>query len=373
MMNTAPGLGAIMAELASSAAPHRTVLTGGPVTLHIAATGRQPLVVLTAATAPYLRAAAPDRRDGQVAEQIRVHTDPGMADHLNRFADPPQVTVDGVHLVRATAGHGQQYREAFLLWDRKAPRTSYLVLGRPGPATDKITLRLVRGIASRVLIGAGWVPLHAAGAVTRIGLLVLAGPSSSGKTTTLLHLLNSYLGHALVGNDKIYLQISPSTPVARALPTSLALRPDTTAAFPATRALAGQAVFSHVDNRPGQAGTDRRLLVPPQSLADAFGLPLRSGGRAAAIVAIRRAPDGRPSQWRPVAPEHALAAVTPAYLANWFIDEPHEHARLQAPTGSIRVGHHRALRRIAAAVPVIELSIGTAVPRALESILTELA
>jgi hypothetical protein len=69
------------------------------------------------------------------------------------------------------------------------------------------TVDPTRHIASRCLITARWVPLHAAAAVTRAGLIVLAGPSGAGKTTALLQLLAERLGQTFVANDKVYLTI----------------------------------------------------------------------------------------------------------------------------------------------------------------------
>lgn len=234
-------------------------------------------------------------------------------------------------------------------------------------------LRLVRGIAGRCLITAGWVPLHAAAALTHAGLIVLAGPSGAGKTTALLQLLAHRLGRAFVTNDKIYLTISNHGVQARALPTSLALRPDTLAMFPGLSDLATQQALAHVDNHPGRVGADRRILVPPRQLADVFGVPLHPGGPVAAIVALRYPGTGHRSWWRPTGPTRALDAVTSGYLADWFVDERHEHSRLAAAPALLRAAHHTALRRIASAVPVIDLTTGADTPLALQAIVTHLA
>ncbi|MGH3935040.1 MAG: hypothetical protein ACRDS1_08705 [Pseudonocardiaceae bacterium] len=374
-MTTAERLQASAAKLADVATPHQTLLTGGPITLQVTSTSPGPLPVLTAATAPYLLPARPDHHlaSPQVIEQIGIHSDPVMAERLRPLADRPDGVAGSVRLIRACAGGGTQYREAFLLWDQATPHTSHLVLGHPGPATDRVTLRLVRGIASRCLITVGWVPVHAAAAVTRVGLIVLAGRSGTGKTTTLLHLLAEDFGRAFVANDKVYLTTSNDIVHAWALPTSLALRPDTTARFPALGDLAPQAAFSHVDNHPGRAGADRRMLASPRRLAEVFSVPLHPGGPIAAIVTISHDGTGRPSRWRRLSPTQTLDAVTTGYLDDWFIDEPHEHQRLTVPPTQLHAAHRHTLRRIASAVPVIELSAGTDIPEALRAIIADLA
>ncbi|MGH3845141.1 MAG: hypothetical protein ACRDS0_27480 [Pseudonocardiaceae bacterium] len=366
-------LRAITARLTDAATPHETLLTGGPIALRVTSTVPELLATLTAATVPYLQPARPDHElaSPQSVEQIGVHADSVMADRLRLLDGTPREVGDDIHLVRACAGGGTQFREAFLLWPQATPQTSHLVVEHPGPAADRVTLRLVRGIASRCLITAGWVPLHAAAAVTRAGLIVLAGPSGAGKTTALLHLLANGPGQAFVANDKVYLTIDNSRVYARALPTSLALRPDTTAMFPTLGALGAQANSSHVDNHPDRAGADRRMLVSPRHLADAFGVPLHHGGPVAAIVAVSH-DCGGPSRWRRTGPTRALDTVTTGYLDNWFIDEPHEHHRLEVPPTALSAAHHNTLGRIASAVPVIELNAGTDTPQALRAIIADL-
>lgn len=369
-MTTGARLAAVVAALAAADAPHQALLIGGPVALRLDATTPEPLAALTALLAPYLQPGTQDPRPETAAakpEQIRLHTHHAALPHLRELADRPHLTAGGIQLVRASAGAADRRRHVFLLWDQATPGSSHLVLDRPGPATDHVALRLIRGIAARALITAGWVPLHAAAATTRAGLLVLAGPSGTGKTTTLLHLLG--LAQALVAGDKTYLTTGKDGVRARALPTSLALRPDTAATFPA----AARTDSTHIDNHPDRCGADQRLLLPPRGVARAFGVALHPTGPVSAIVPLGLAPPGRPSTWRQAAPTCALDAVTDAYLTDWFIDEPHEHARLAASAVAIRAAHHLALDRITAAVPVIELRAGTAMPQALRAILAELA
>lgn len=365
----------IAAGLAGTATPHQMLLTGGPITLRISATSPGPLNALAADLNPYLQptAADPHPAHSHAVEQISIHTDPTQAARLRQLAGRPSEVVHGVRLVQAGAGAGQQHREAFLLWAWATPHTSHLVLDHPGPATDRIMLRLVRGIAGRRLITAGWLALHAAAALTPAGLITLVGPSGAGKTTALLQLLASRLGTAFVTNDKIYLTNNTDGVHARALPTSLTLRPDTLAMFPGLHDLVTHPTLSHVDNHPGRVSADRRILLPPQQLADAFDVPLHPGGLLAAIVALSHHGTGHGSWWRSTGPTRAWNAVSSGYLADWFIDEPHEHSRLQAGPALLRATHYTTLRRIASAVPVIELATGPDTPLALQAIITDLA
>lgn len=373
-MTSRDELHVIAAGLAGTATPHQMLLTGGPITLRVSCTSPGPLATLAADLDPYLQPTGADSHPAHLhgIEQISIHPDPTQAARLRQLAGRPGEVVHSVCLVQAAAGAGPQHREVFLLWQRATPHTSHLVLDHPGLATDRVVLRLVRGIAGRCLITAGWVALHAAAALTPAGLIVLAGPSGAGKTTALLRLLTSRLGTAFVTNDKIYLTISTDGVHARALPTSLAVRPDTIAMVPGLSDLVTQVALSHVDNHPARVGADRRTHVPPGQLADAFGVPLHPSGLVVAIVALSYHATGL-SWWRRTGPSHAWDAVSSCYLADWFIDEPHERSRPQVAPALLRAAQHTTLRRIASAVPVIELATGADTPRALRAIVTELA
>jgi hypothetical protein len=364
-------LRSIVAALANTTTPHETLLSGGPISLRVTSTSAGPLAALTAAAIPYLQAVRSEEvRNPGVIEKISIHTAPVTAERLRWLAARPSEITGGVHLVGGHTDGDRQDPQAFLLWKDSAPHSSYLVLSRPRPTTGKIMLRLARGIAGRCLITAGWAPLHAAAAATRAGLIVLTGPSGSGKTTALLQLLAERLGHAFVANDKVYLAVRGGDVQARALPTSVALRADTVAMFPAL-GVTTSATHSHSDD-PGQEGPGRRPSVPPRRAAEAFGVPLCPGGPVAAIVAIRFNGLGHPSWWRRTRPTRALETVTMGYLDDWFIDEPHEHSRLGMAPAHLRVAHHTTLHHIASAVPVFELEAGSGTPQALRTIITSL-
>jgi hypothetical protein len=363
-------LRSIVATLADMAASHEIFLTGGPVNLRTTSTVAEPLTALAAAVAPYLRPAVPVPavKSSGVCQQLDIHVDPVMAKHLRALADGP---TGGIHLVRAWTQEREQFQEAFLLWDQVAPHRSYLVLDHLGPAADKITLRLVRGVASRCLIIAGWVPLHAAALVTRVGLIVLTGPSRAGKTTALMQLLNDRIGHAFVTNDKAYLAISGGSVYVRALPTSVALRADTATMFPVVAGVSPRE--SALSGSHHLAVSDRRLHVPARRIAGAFGADIHCGGTVASILAISYGGPGRLSSWRRAGPPSALTAISGGYLDDWFIDEPYEFARLGTPPARLRATHHTTLRRISLEVPVFELNAGVGTPQAMRGIVASLA
>ncbi|MGH3831954.1 MAG: hypothetical protein ACRDRS_16150 [Pseudonocardiaceae bacterium] len=60
--------------------------------------------------------------------------------------------------------------------------------------------------------------------------------------------------------------------------------------------------------------------------------------------------------------------MTTGYLDDWFINEPHEHHRINVPLTQLRAAHHKMLRRITSTKPVIEFSVGTDTLQALRAI-----
>jgi hypothetical protein len=206
-------------------------------------------------------------------------------------------------------------------------------------------------------------------AVTRAGLIVLTGPSGTGKTTALLQLLAARLGQAFVANDKAYLAISRDSVRARALPTSAALRADTAAMFPTVASMTPQPGSSRSGDNLGRAGSDQRLRVSPRRIAEAFGVALYPGGLVTSVLAISYKGPGRPSSWRRADPSLAWKVASAGYLDDWFVDEPHEHSRLGVPPARLRAAHHATLRRISSAVPIFEFSAGSDTPEALQAII----
>ncbi|MGH3828630.1 MAG: hypothetical protein ACRDQX_15895 [Pseudonocardiaceae bacterium] len=111
----------------------------------------------------------------------------------------------------------------------------------------------------------------------------------------------------------------------------------------------------------------------PARPPDAFGVPLHHGGPVSAILAINHDGTGLRSRWQQIGRQRASAAVTAGYLAEWFIDEPHEHHRITLRRRRYPPFTAGWMRRIASTVPVIELSVGTDTPQALRIMLADLS
>lgn len=351
---------ALLHEAASAggdATPSVTV-TGGPTQLRIRCTDTCALATLWASLAPALQpaesAAAGDIQD------IRVVFDPGLARRLESTitatgqAGEPHLVRDGIHLVRKQAGDAPpEHRSGYLLWAEDAPQTSCIVLGGSGTPSDIVLLRLVRGVAARVLLAAGWIPLHSACVMTTVGAVCLLGGHGSGKTTALLHLLAGAAGPvALVANSIVLLSPHGAAEV-RTLPTAIGLRAPTIRLFPALDRLVGKAGVA--------ADAAHRVYLPAALVAEALGVSRSAGGSLAAFVNVVYRGTQR-STWHRLATQERETALLTAYLPNGLVDDPHEHSRLA--TNHAR-RHDQRLRQCAGATPAAVLEPGTDTARVL--------
>lgn len=347
----------LLAEATAACGDHlpAIIVTGGPVRLRLRGTDVPMVEALLARLHPALHVAQPS---GAVEVQdIRVVLDTGLAQRLDQAirssapalaskGDEPHRVHDGVHLVRKQAGAAADRSSGYLLWDQANPRASSIVLGDSGAAADTVLLRLVRGVAARVLLAAGWIALHAACVMTPAGAVCLLGGPRSGKTTALLHLLTGAAGPvALVANSLVFL--SPDGPAeVCTLPSAIGLRSPTIALFPALNKLIGDAGV-RVD-----AG---RTSLPAPALAKAFGVQQSTGGPVTAFVDVTFR-SAEPATWRVLDTHDGEAALVAAYLPDGLLDDPHEHARL---TAEHTRRHHHRLRQCAESNVAARCETGT--------------
>ncbi|MGH3568386.1 MAG: hypothetical protein ACRDRH_20625 [Pseudonocardia sp.] len=343
-------------------------VTGDPATLRLRGDEVAVTTALPARLAPALRTTEHPCPAEEV-QDIRIVRDPGLArrlDHAVHVTAPaggvgePHRLAHGVHLVGKHIGTPRDRRSGYLLWDRDSPRASCVVVGDSGATAETVLLRLVRGIAARTMLAAGWIPLHAACVMTPAGAVCLLGGTGSGKTTALLHLLAGVAGPVeLVANSLVFL--SPDGPAeVRTLPMAIGLRAPTIALFPALTKLD--------DNvRALDDGTSRIHLSAPD-VAAAFDVAQSSGGPLAAIVDVTF-DDARQATWRPLDTGAITAAVGSAYLPDGLLDDPHEHARLDA---NHTREHCRRLRKCAGSIGAARFDAGTDTARVLGDGVTEL-
>lgn len=341
---------------------------------------------------PYLTArqlSSGHENNEDAAQELVVTVDHSLADRLKELAVPhvgltslaPSYINGGTwRMVGKQAVLGGCHATAFLLWRDADPTSSHLVLQDGGLASRRLLLRIVRAVAARVLIAAGWIPLHAACAATPAGAVCLLGGRGSGKTTALLQLLAAgQEGTAFVANDTVFVSGTHDGFQVCALPVAAAIRPPTVRMFPVLAALADRNPVWEADTSTlgqGNMLDARRLLVTPRQFAAAFQIPLVPRVPLAAILGIdyqSAQANAEVPRWRRLRPQDARKLCSAAYQAQWLPDDTHELARLPA-VPHLRYRHGELLEAVARTIPaaIVRPASGAASGAALLQILDEL-
>ncbi len=337
-----------VARAACTASGHRFALVADDVQLLVHACSPWPVKTLTRDCAPYLQPGPPSSlQGGDGHEEIHVIVDASLAAQLHtcltRSGENAQGASHPLDLQHpggtAVAGRlelpgappSDGHPPGFVLWDQSCPSTSYVVLPDESSASGRSLLRAGRAVAARLLLHAGWQPVHAAAFVTTAGAVLLTGARGSGKTTALVHVLTAG-GTALLANSRVLVGGSRAAPIVRALPASVALRRPTLDLVPQLRTLAVPTARPHWETQVSPLGVpETRLLVPPRALAEVLGVDVVPLAPLRAVIEVVRHPEGRPSRWRLLRTEERGALLRAACRFDWFRDEPHE--QLRASTG----------------------------------------
>lgn len=165
-----------------------------------------------------------------------------------------------------------------------------LVTSSDGPRSAAVAIRQIRATTAATLCAAGWVPVHASAVVDQRGsTLVMFGPRRAGKTTMLLSLLRAG-AMELLANDTVFLR-GDGRLLARGLPVSIGIRPDTLALFPELRQAIGADVAAKVDPACSDVsepvGSATRMHVSPDDVAAAFGVAGAKAGSVRSLVRLR--------------------------------------------------------------------------------------
>jgi hypothetical protein len=302
--------------------------------------------VLTDAFVPYLEPVAPEcLPNRQNREEIHVVVDPALsrllrtrlAEHAEaaKRAEPQPSDVacrDDTVILRQLDDTSLENRHpaGFVLWSRSSPFTSYIVLPDERRGSARSLFRAVRAVAARLLLDAGWLPLHAAGFVTAAGAVLLTGARGSGKTTALLRMLATGTT-ALLANNRVFLGGHPVAPVVRALPASVAIRTPTLDLLPQLRPLAEAAARPLWETETTPTGRrETRLLVPPRTLVETLGVYVVPLAPLRAVIDIAHRQGSQPSQWTLLQTPEREVALRAACRPDWFRDEAHERLRSSA-------------------------------------------
>lgn len=327
---------------------HRMGFVSGPVGLLIQAGSSWPIDTLTDTFVPYLDPTRPELLPRVPrTEEIRVVVDPALTALLPAGLTARQ---GAAVMVRQLVSPDAGPPKGFVLWERQSPSISYVVLPDEDRLSAKLLFRAARAVAARILLAAGWLPLHAACFVTAAGAVLLTGPRGSGKTTALLRMLGTGTA-ALTANNRVFLGGRPTAPVVRALPISVAIRPRTLDLLPELRPLTETAAHPYweMDEAP-TGGQEPRLLVPPRTLAQTFGAGIVPLAPLQAVVDVAHGPGNRPTRCSLLSVDERITVLRAACRPDWFRDEPHERLRFSPITTLTETTMERRFRRWA---PVI--------------------
>jgi hypothetical protein len=156
---------------------------------------------------------------------------------------------------------------AFYRRDRTRGRTHVVARAAVG-STRVAVMRVVRELVMVHLQRAGWMLVHAAGFIVDDGAVIVAGPKRAGKTTLLMHALES--GRArFIANDRLAIRVGSDGAVVRGMPTIVSVRVSTTPRFPD---LDARLLRSRYDYRRTLEETRRDGLAAPRAPAEAWSL-----------------------------------------------------------------------------------------------------
>jgi hypothetical protein len=282
---------------------------------------------------------------GPAARALALELDASRFAELERARPPPgatteveSVTLDG-EVVRWPSW--LDARGARVVHDAWAS-TYYLAAPGSGAVTAvaaedrprmRVSLmRVVREMATAHALRRGDLHLHAAAVAVGGRAVAFAGPRRSGKSTLLVHALVAG-GARYLTNDRLLVAASHEPPIARGMPTIVALRPETLDPFPELRAridaggyerhltLAEAAAARAPETRevrgplpPTDALPRPAPTLTPAQLCAVAGVEAAGAAPLASIVFPRIAPEVPGFEVRPLASDEAAARLRASLL-----------------------------------------------------------
>lgn len=163
-----------------------------------------------------------------------------------------------------------------------------------------VLMKVVRELAQEHLYKNSVAIFHSAAVMGPEGVILLCGPRQSGKTTTLLSLLDT-CDLPYVSNDRTAVWLEGSEAFCRGIPTLVSIRPGTFDLQPQLRSRL-QLVTAHPLSPNGN-----QYLNPPE-LINLVGCPTSVGGPLAALVCLEFDPQQEGFQISPWQNDEALQA-----------------------------------------------------------------
>ncbi len=237
----------------------------------------------------------------------------------------------------------------------------------PGSAGLRISVFLVvRELAVAQVRSTSRLQLHAAGLAAGGRVSLIAGPKGSGKTTTLAHLLSSAPA-ALVTNDRAIVSQAGEGWRAHAVPTIVAVRPDTVARLPhlfRRSGFPGRTAHLSRDELASSTPEDRqpRPGRPPSmslsQLATLVDRPLRASGILTSVAMVEVDSDVGTYELRRITGPAAEGALRATRFGS--VTEPREPTVFERMLGAERAPRDdpALIRRLVEEVACYELSVG---------------
>lgn len=214
-------------------------------------------------------------------------------------------------------------------------------------------VRIIREAMLRTYENAGGIVFHAAGIDRAESAVMICGPRSAGKTSTLAALLRARgAGGALLSNDRLIMHADRRM-VAVPLPVPLAR--GTIDAFPELLTAIPAAARSDL---PDTFATTAKTRLAARPFAAAFGSSLAAGSHLKAILAPRFGDSAQPPRVRRLTEAETFALLTEACFTP--TDEFWRPWLVPRTAADTALTDHAALlcERLAATVPCHQLAFG---------------
>ncbi|WP_043267142.1 hypothetical protein [Streptomyces sp. CT34] len=241
----------------------------------------------------------------------------------------------------------------------------HIVLHPDAHRGERYLLRVIREVVMRCGEDRGWSAFHAAAASVEGHGVLIAGPTTAGKTTVLTALA-CHRRADLVASDRAMLTQNAADVIG--VPLSTRIAGGTLSALAPREALPPHRVL------PRTFGTDQKASCTPRDFAAAFAAQVREGAPLRLALLPRLRDDDTPLSIRrlhgePARAELAAACCTPDdedWLHPWFAHRNHSVDGLRAQAA-------QALDDLVAKVPVFRITAGVRIPHLLERLADTIA
>jgi hypothetical protein len=207
--------------------------------------------------------------------------------------------------------------------------------------------------------------LHAAAVVGSSGVIVIAGPKLSGKTTLALHLLAG--GARWVGNDRVLLDGIGGEARLRGVPSAVKIRPDTAVRFPELGEVAGvdrpyllsEAELTAAElaaARSACTAADVDLALTPAQVATRFGVDRVAEAPLGAFVFPQVRADVRGWDVQPLSTDEVVAVLVGSLFGGRR--QPNRATLFEALAGGAHTPTAEQIEAAARAAPGYRILLG---------------